>query len=83
MTLLGPLWLWVFVDLPLAFLLVGLWQSIRHMPHPLPLDEEERRYRRIPRPITHSEVMSASVVPVWGITATSAYAGPIVIARGS
>ena len=70
MSLLGPLWAWVFIALPLAFVAASLWWYVRGLPEPLPpVDIQAIPNPR--RPITREEI-SSDFLPVWGITATSA-----------
>jgi len=52
MTLLGPLWAWLFITLPLAGVAAGLWWAVLTMPPlgPLPSEEYARRLRQLHPP---------------------------------
>jgi hypothetical protein len=70
MSLLGPLWAWLFITLPLAMLTAGLWLGVRNLPEPLPLDEYERRLAR-QHPTIHRRQQVEDFLGVQSLTAAS------------
>lgn len=90
MSLLGPLWLWVFVILPLGLITAGMWAGAWYVLRAFPVHGlmplfEHRQLRPqdfAPFGSIHAVTAVSACAPVYAITATSAYAGPIRVVRG-